>query len=353
MLQAEYTHKRILLHGVLAALVALTATVLPVKIAGGAPLDEAKREQRQVVTEVARLDDEIRQAVWAKESVEGRLASTTDHLQGLSAALDSTSLRLDFKRNVFEQRLRNVYKAGKVSWLAVLLSVSDFNSLLTEIDFLKRVTRNDSTLVRDLKSEKRRLSRMRDDVAEKKQAIQEMKVYREQQLSILGERKTAKQKLLKQLDTKVRRLVEEEERRRELARQQKFTGTTGGGDVAIVEATVIPYPETFYSSERHPRKYQSTGVVSYGAASWYGEADNGLATASGEVFNENDFTAASKTLPFNTYLAITYNSRRIVVRINDHGPYVAGRVLDLSKRAAAFLGIDGVGTVKYEQVTPQ
>lgn len=73
-------------------------------------------------------------------------------------------------------------------------------------------------------------------------------------------------------------------------------------------------------------------------ASWYGPGFNGHKTASGERFNQNAFTAAHKTLPFGTIVAVTYKGRTIHVRINDRGPYVRGRTLDLSKGASRALG---------------
>jgi rare lipoprotein A len=73
-------------------------------------------------------------------------------------------------------------------------------------------------------------------------------------------------------------------------------------------------------------------------ASWYGEEFHGKLTANGEVFNQNDFTAAHRTFPFGTELIVTYNDKSVRVRINDRGPYKKGRKLDLSKAAADALG---------------
>ena len=85
-----------------------------------------------------------------------------------------------------------------------------------------------------------------------------------------------------------------------------------------------------------------------GEASWY--AYTGHRTADGERFDGSGFTAASRTLPFGTRLRVTYGSRSVLVRVNDRGPYVAGRVLDLSRAAAEALGMlpAGVGRVCAE-----
>ena len=84
-------------------------------------------------------------------------------------------------------------------------------------------------------------------------------------------------------------------------------------------------------------------------ASWYGSHWAGRRTASGERFNPNHMTAASKHLPLGTRLMVTRGDHQVVVRINDRGPYVRGRGLDLAEAAARRLGMkrQGVSRVTY------
>lgn len=88
--------------------------------------------------------------------------------------------------------------------------------------------------------------------------------------------------------------------------------------------------------------YEETGL-----ASWYGTPFHGRRTASGEVYDMAELTAAHRTLPFNTWLSVeNLNNRRTVeVRVNDRGPFVGGRNLDLSYAAARVLGATGEGVV--------
>ncbi|NJK28836.1 MAG: septal ring lytic transglycosylase RlpA family protein [Acaryochloris sp. SU_5_25] len=89
-----------------------------------------------------------------------------------------------------------------------------------------------------------------------------------------------------------------------------------------------------------------------GEASWYGPGFHGNYTASGEVYNQNALTAAHKTLPFGTRVRVTnlYNGQSVVVRINDRGPFTAGRVIDLSQGAAQVIGVtsSGVAPVRVD-----
>jgi rare lipoprotein A len=94
-----------------------------------------------------------------------------------------------------------------------------------------------------------------------------------------------------------------------------------------------------------PSPIPSSGTA-YGVASWYGPGFNGHRTSSGITYNENDLTAASVLFPLGAQVRVTNlaNGRMIDVTINDHGPYLHGRAIDLSHRAAIALGMIGTGT---------
>jgi len=79
-----------------------------------------------------------------------------------------------------------------------------------------------------------------------------------------------------------------------------------------------------------------------GVASYYGN-ESGSKTASGQRFNQNAMTAAHRSLPFGTRLKVTHSGRSVVVTVNDRGPFIRGRVLDLSKGAAHAIGLTGRG----------
>ncbi len=87
-----------------------------------------------------------------------------------------------------------------------------------------------------------------------------------------------------------------------------------------------------------------------GKASWYGPYFHGRATANGEIYNQNALTVAHKSLPFGTQLQVRNlnNDKTVVVRVNDRGPYVGNRILDLSKAAADCLESDSAGVVPVE-----
>lgn len=96
----------------------------------------------------------------------------------------------------------------------------------------------------------------------------------------------------------------------------------------------------------------SFGRTFSGIASFYGN-ESGRRTASGQRFNQNAMTCAHRTLPFGTKLRVTHGGRSVVVTVNDRGPFVRGRVLDLSTGAARAIGLTsaGVGRVTAEVVS--
>jgi rare lipoprotein A (peptidoglycan hydrolase) len=115
---------------------------------------------------------------------------------------------------------------------------------------------------------------------------------------------------------------------------------------------VIPKPQAASLQKR-----TQTKAYQIGTASWYGTSFHGRPTASGEPYNMFDLTAAHPTLPLGTHVRVTNlrNGRAVVVRINDRGPAVPGRIIDLSYSAARVLDLKawGLQRVRLDVVKPE
>jgi rare lipoprotein A len=113
---------------------------------------------------------------------------------------------------------------------------------------------------------------------------------------------------------------------------------------------VVPAPGSVPSSHDD----QASAWMQNGRVSWYGPGFHGRRTANGEIFDTNELTMAHRTLAFGSRVRVTNldNGRSIVVRVNDRGPYVRGRIADLSHAAAAELGFvdDGVVHARIELI---
>jgi rare lipoprotein A len=118
---------------------------------------------------------------------------------------------------------------------------------------------------------------------------------------------------------------------------QKQQGTFKVGNPYTVNGTVYRPVETY--------SYVETGI-----SSWYGPGFHGRKTASGEVYDKHELTAAHRTLQMPSLVRVTHldNGRSVIVRINDRGPFAKGRIIDVSQRAAELLGMIGTGTAKVK-----
>ncbi len=106
-------------------------------------------------------------------------------------------------------------------------------------------------------------------------------------------------------------------------------------------------PYTVLGKTYYPLK-SAHGFVEEGIASWYGPGFHGKTTANGETYNQYDMTAAHKILPLGTKVRVTHlgNGKSVLVRVNDRGPFVDDRVIDLSRAAATRLEMMGTGTAR-------
>ncbi len=129
-----------------------------------------------------------------------------------------------------------------------------------------------------------------------------------------------------------------------IVNEDKITEPVATDEVVSVDANTI-------TADRSLVEFVDKGTMK---ASWYGPGFHGQKTANGEHYDQMSFTAAHKSLKFGTLLKVTNlkNNKSVVVRINDRGPYIAGRDLDLSKAAALSLGMvrRGVAKIKVEEI---
>ena len=122
--------------------------------------------------------------------------------------------------------------------------------------------------------------------------------------------------------------------------QQEFKSRSGNPDTYEIEGVTYRVLDT------------SAGYREEGLASWYGGYFHGRRTSSGDTYDMYRMTAAHKSLPLPTYVRVTHlaNGRSVVLRVNDRGPFVEDRIIDLSFAAASKLGMAEIGTARVEVV---
>jgi len=124
-------------------------------------------------------------------------------------------------------------------------------------------------------------------------------------------------------------------------------GAGAASGPSSLEAATVTKPLITVSGH-NTRKARAPKAYQVGTASWYGEQFQGKETASGEPFDMRDFTAAHPSLPLGTYVRVTNlsNARSVILRINDRGPFVDNRIIDVSYNAARALGFKDRGLQK-------
>ncbi len=125
----------------------------------------------------------------------------------------------------------------------------------------------------------------------------------------------------------------------------------GTGAIPAVEKSSSGNPSSYVVfGKRYYVLDNAYGFVERGTASWYGRKFHGRKTSSGEIYNMHAMTAAHKTLPLPTYVRVVNlaNGKSVVVKVNDRGPFVGDRIIDLSYAAAQKLGVIGPGTAQVE-----
>jgi rare lipoprotein A len=338
-------------------------TVIAALCAGavaGMPLSGPPPAAYAAASASGKLGDAAQRAM----TLQQRLEDLTDEQDAIQFRLDASAARLaeqtrvlgrarddaDRAQAALHGRVVAKYKADDADIVTLLFASASWDDLSTRADMLLHLVEADNHAL----AESRRLT----SAAEKE--VRVLSDLRKEDLTLRGlmkERVASANKALAEQKLLVATLTEDVRKELEArkaaaaAKRKKWAASSvkKGSTVRKVPVTVSPYSDrSFMAPDYFPKSFRVTGKTFTGLASWYGAAVDGHRTASGRIFNHDDYTCAHRSLPFGTCLAVTRGKKRIVVVVTDRGPYTGGRVLDLSEAAAKDLGIDGVSTVRAE-----
>jgi rare lipoprotein A (peptidoglycan hydrolase) len=319
------------------ALAAATATLIIAASAQGpataTDIDELRSRAQSAADRVSSLEHRL-------EDLRGRRADLQVEIDEADQRIAELELRRQEATTAYEaalaeyiQRAVDVYKSpGPGSSLQVILSARDFGDIAT----LTKATNSSAVAARESLSElleaKRNTQALQDEVDARKQrlltAAAEIDAVSSEISLTLGRRRS----FLNEVNAQIAQL----ERQARRAAQQAAQPSN-----ALIDLLQPSGP-----ARGIPPGYASTGVSFEGIASWYGPGFEGNHTANGDIFDPDLFTAASKELPLGSWLYVEHEGRGVVVYVNDRGPYVDDRVLDLSQAAAEAIGITGLGWVR-------
>lgn len=315
------------------------------------PLDDARAEREAARGEVSALEGrlgELGERYWALEGRAGRLAASLVDAYREDLRIEAT---LDDARDTLSDRARAAYQMGPAGFLEAFLSAGSVTDMLVIREAIQRTFVDDVERVAVVLEERGeqagvrlRLDRQRRELSSLQRRLELLR--QEMGFALLQAREEARRAgaRVAALEREARKLAEAERRAR--ARAPLLTG---GVDQS--ELLEMLGPEGGRGCDI-PSALEPTGEGFEGISSWYGWDFAGNPTASGAIFDPRLFTAAHRTLPLPSFLHVRHGGRCATVLVNDRGPFIEGRVLDLSQGAAEYLGVS-LSHVEAEVLVPR
>lgn len=298
--------------------VAVIAIASPGPVVGS----DVRHEARAVAREVTGLEKRIASLAGHRAVLVDRIALYRGRIEQSRAAADRARKDFDEARTRVQDLAVALYKSGGTSHLGVVISEGSLGDAVEAAEMASIVADRDAKAI--LAFGRARLVYMnrrhvlRDRISQLNRAIAQVDSLIADKQQALARRSI----LLEELRAKIEQIQQQP-------------------------------PQTPPAADLLPGGFVRTGVIFEGEASWYGGEFEGERTASGEIYDPARYTAASKKLPLGTWLHVEHDGKEVIVKVNDRGPYVRGRVLDLSRAAAQRIGINGVGWIKAEVLTPR
>lgn len=318
---------RILLVLSLVLLMAFTGVAAAQPVAGDntSNLDQARRLEREIAT----LEERLARVQRDWLTISRQLQEVQQRIVESYTLIDAAEAEVEDARRRLNSKLRYLYMQGRQEGLVQLLSSENVSEFMTRYDYLLHVSKQDA-----------------DFFARVKQKRDKLRSVEEQLLAF----KQEAARLARGSDTSgVQALLEQ--KKNELA---QVNGSLMANQVpSTLSAAATDFSPNRIFSQPDENGFVRTGQTLSGYASWYGDSSQGRPTASGEVFEQYGFTCAHRTLPFGTWLRVTFKNRSVIVKVNDRGPFVDGRFMDLSRGAAEAIGLGGVQWVECEIVVPR
>ena len=312
----------------------LIAASVTAPVAGAADLEQLRSRAQRLGATVSDLERDMAALNESRERLGTKIAESSAEIGVLEAGVNDAEGRYEDAMDRYVERAVAAYKSGPGEDLALLLSTRTIDDFFTVVEVQRRAAAEDQQALVALQSTKEAAERVQAEVDERKQELLERSARVEEIATQIESRLVQRRDLLAELSAEVDRLE---------AQARAAAAEAARPDVAFLDLLQPSGP-----APGIPDGFAGTGVTFEGIASWYGPGFEGNPTASGDIFDSSLFTAASRDLPLGTWLYVTHGGRGVVVLVNDRGPYIDDRVLDLSQAAAEAIGITGLGWIEAE-----
>jgi rare lipoprotein A len=321
---------------------ALTAAALICTIVAAAQpqavavdIDTLRSQAQDLADEVGRLERRLDGLRMERATLREQIAATNRQIAALELRRHASELEYRDAMDDYIARAVDVYKSpSPAEGLAIVLSARDFGDAVA----FAKVASSSAEAAREslatLRAARDRAGTIQAELDDRKQTL----------LSNLDRIGRVTVEIRDTLNQRRATLARVNEKIKRLEAQARRAARRAEQEAAALESLISPGGP----SPDIPDGFAGTGVSFEGIASWYGPGFEGNLTANGDVFDPHLFTAASRDLPLGSWLHVEHEGRGVVVYVNDRGPFIEERVLDLSQAAAEAIGITGLGWVRAE-----
>jgi len=290
---------------------------------------EKQEKARVLEREIADLERQLTMAHDEWLIISRRLDDIEEKILDCYLEIDRVQAEIQKIRKNFNLMIRQIYVEGQLDDVIKIFSAGDVVDFVGKFDNLLRVATKQAVPLKAMRKKRNELMNVRE----------ELYGYKREQLRLAESVNT--QSIEANLSEK----------------KAQLAYLTGEIIAMQLPTTTTPLPSNFDPARTYIKPDENafirTGEVFSGYASWYGNEFHGRPTASGEIFDQYAFTCAHRSLPFGTWLRVVFKGRSVIVKVNDRGPFVKGRILDLSRGAAEAIGLTGVQWVDCEIVIPR
>jgi peptidoglycan hydrolase CwlO-like protein/3D (Asp-Asp-Asp) domain-containing protein len=308
--------------------------------------DAARGRVQQLAGQIARLSHKYQRLETKAHRAAQRLIDAYRHEMAIQSALEAA-------RGVLEDRASAAYRAGPGAilgaYLQAITQAGTFADLHSADILIEHALESDIDQAVEVLGDRAEARSARRTVERERERLLRQEVGLATLRAVLETKLAEAEAIAEAAGLEVEELERQEQRllraaRRDQNRQQQ--ALVGDIDASLKQLLALLGPNGGRGCAIPP-PLRMTGQSFSGLASWYGWDFAGNHTASGAIYDPRLFTAAHKTLPLNSFVRVRRGDRCAVVLVNDRGPYIAGRVIDLSMAAAQYLGV-GVSTVEVD-----
>jgi len=290
---------------------------------------ESLQAQVQIAnSRLGELQNELASVMEAFETASAELRETQAEIVDIEEQIEELEDDIAYSQELLGRQADFMYRSRGKGYLEILFAASNSKDFIRSLELVGFLVENDVQIIETLQSQTRQLEQSLNALADLQEEQEAVEAARKADVDAAQQLINEQQSYISSLNRQVQEALERQAR---AAREREAASRPSGNG----------------GSNASSGNLESTGIYEQGIASFYWQ---GHTTANGERFDPNGMTTAHPTLPFGTMVRVTYQGRSVDLRVNDRGPFISGRIIDISRGAARVIGLEpaGIGHVTVE-----